>query len=108
LTPHPGRSPRLWPENGRRCGVPGIRALDLGPPASKCEVLILLTKHIGPNVKPIGLARPMVSSLKLMGNAGDLVISGASGTVATMFKLTRMGKIFHFYENNDAAVTTLL
>jgi anti-sigma B factor antagonist len=49
----------------------------------------------------------LVSSLKSMGNDGDLVISGARATVASMFKLTRMDKVFRMYESNDAAVAAL-
>ena len=49
----------------------------------------------------------LVSSLKAMGNEGDLVISGARATVASMFKLTRMDKVFRMYETNDAAVAAL-
>src|SRR5690348_3752768 len=46
----------------------------------------------------------LVSSLKSMGKDGDLVVSGAHGAVASMFKLTRMDKVFRMYENNDLAV----
>ncbi|MEO8661611.1 MAG: STAS domain-containing protein [Bryobacteraceae bacterium] len=49
----------------------------------------------------------LVSSLKSMGKDGDLVISSAQGTVATMFKLTRMDKVFRMYDNCDAAVAAL-
>ena len=49
----------------------------------------------------------LVSILKAMGNDGDLVISGARATVAGMFKLTRMDKVFRMYDNNDAAVSAL-
>jgi anti-sigma B factor antagonist len=48
----------------------------------------------------------LISSLKSMGD-GDLVISGARATVASMFKLTRMDKVFRMYENTDAAVAAL-
>ena len=49
----------------------------------------------------------LVASLKAIGNDGELVISGARATVASMFKLTRMDKVFRMYENNDAAVAAL-
>ena len=49
----------------------------------------------------------LVSSLKSMGKDGDLVVSGARGAVASMFKLTRMDKVFRMYENNDLAVAAL-
>lgn len=49
----------------------------------------------------------LVSSLKSMGQDGDLVVSGAHGSVASMFKLTRMDKVFRMYESCDAAVAAL-
>ena len=49
----------------------------------------------------------LVSSLKSMGTDGDLVVSGARGAVASVFKLTRMDKVFRMYENNDIAVAAL-
>jgi anti-sigma B factor antagonist len=49
----------------------------------------------------------LVSSLKAMGRDGDLVVSSAHGTVASMFKLTRMDKVFRMYESSDAAVAAL-
>lgn len=49
----------------------------------------------------------LVSSLKSMGKDGDLVVSGAQGSVAGMFQLTRMDKVFRMYENSDAAVAAL-
>jgi anti-sigma B factor antagonist len=49
----------------------------------------------------------LVCGLKAMGNEGELVISGARATVASLFKLTRMDKVFRMFENSDAAVTAL-
>jgi anti-sigma B factor antagonist len=49
----------------------------------------------------------LVSSLKSMGKDGDLVVSGAKGGVASMFKLTRMDKVFRMFETNAAAVAAL-
>lgn len=49
----------------------------------------------------------LVASLKLIGNDGDLVIAGAKATVASMFKLTRMDKVFRMYETTEAAVAAL-
>jgi anti-sigma B factor antagonist len=49
----------------------------------------------------------LVSSLKSMGKDGDLVVCGAHGAVASMFKLTRMDKVFRMYDNTDAAVASL-
>lgn len=37
----------------------------------------------------------MVSLLKMAGNRSDLIIAGANGIVADLFKLTRMERVFH-------------
>jgi anti-sigma B factor antagonist len=49
----------------------------------------------------------LVSSLKSMGKDGDLVVSGAHGSVASMFKLTRMDKVFRMFGSTGEAVTAL-
>jgi anti-sigma B factor antagonist len=49
----------------------------------------------------------LVSSLKSIGKEGDLVISSAQGAVASMFKLTRMDKVFRMYATTDEAVAAL-
>jgi anti-sigma B factor antagonist len=49
----------------------------------------------------------LVASLKSMGDDGNLVVSGAGSAVTSMFKLTRMDKVFRMYETNDAAVAAL-
>jgi anti-sigma B factor antagonist len=49
----------------------------------------------------------LVSSLKSMGKDGDLVVAGAHGAVASMFKLTRMDKVFRMYGSSDEAVAAL-
>ena len=49
----------------------------------------------------------LVSSLKSLGNDGDLVVSGVHGAVASMFKLTRMDKVFRMYGSTDEAVVAL-
>jgi anti-sigma B factor antagonist len=49
----------------------------------------------------------LISTLKTIDNDGDLVISGARAAVASMFKLTRMDKVFRMYETSDAAVAAL-
>jgi anti-sigma B factor antagonist len=49
----------------------------------------------------------LVSSLKTMGKDGDLVIACAQGAVASMFKLTRMDKVFRMYPTTGEAVTAL-
>ena len=49
----------------------------------------------------------LISSLKAIGNDGNLVISGAAGTVATMFKLTRMDKILRLFSTTEEAVAAI-
>ncbi|MDD5395038.1 MAG: STAS domain-containing protein [Thiothrix sp.] len=46
----------------------------------------------------------LVSLLKMVGNRGDLIIAGAKGIVADLFKLTRMDRVFRMAESVDAAV----
>ena len=45
----------------------------------------------------------IVSALKLLGHSGDLVISGAGETVVSLFKLTRMDKVFRMFATVDEA-----
>jgi|SRR5579872_4389714 len=49
----------------------------------------------------------LISSLKGIGSEGHLVISGARGTVATMFKLTRMDKILRLFSTTEEAVAAI-
>lgn len=49
----------------------------------------------------------LVSSLKVMGREGDLVLCGTGGTVVSMFKLTRMDKVFRMYTTREEAVAAL-
>jgi anti-sigma B factor antagonist len=49
----------------------------------------------------------LVSSLKVIGKEGDLVLSGTGGTVASMFKLTRMDKVFRIFGTTEEAVAAL-
>ncbi|HRJ51735.1 MAG TPA: STAS domain-containing protein [Candidatus Thiothrix moscowensis] len=46
----------------------------------------------------------LVSLLKMVGNRGDLVIAGAKGIVADLFKLTRMDRVFRMAADVDAAL----
>jgi len=50
----------------------------------------------------------IVSSLKKLGQPGKLVISGTSDTVSTMFKLTRMDKVFRMFNTEDEAIEALM
>jgi anti-sigma B factor antagonist len=49
----------------------------------------------------------LIGSLKLMGADGELVISGARNAVESMFKLTRMNKVFRMFDTPDDAVAAL-
>ena len=49
----------------------------------------------------------LVSSLKVIGRDGDLVLCGTGGTVASMFKLTRMDKVFRMFSTTEEAVAAL-
>ncbi len=50
----------------------------------------------------------IVSSLKVLGRRGDFAISGTSETVNTMFRLTRMDKVFRIFNTEDEAIRALL
>lgn len=45
----------------------------------------------------------MVGILKMVGGKGDLMISGAQGIVADLFKLTRMDRVFRMTASVDEA-----
>ena len=49
----------------------------------------------------------LVSSLKMIGQDGELVLCGTGGTVASMFKLTRMDKVFRMFDTAEEAVAAL-
>ena len=49
----------------------------------------------------------IVSSLKRMGGRGDLVVCGLQETTMTMFRLTRMDRVFQVFGNEQQAVTAL-
>jgi anti-sigma B factor antagonist len=49
----------------------------------------------------------LVASLNCLGKDGALVVSGVHGTVASMFKLTRMDKVFRMYQSTDEAIMAL-
>jgi anti-sigma B factor antagonist len=46
----------------------------------------------------------LIGSLKAIGDDGELALCGARETVANMFKLTRMNKVFRMFESPDEAV----
>ncbi len=49
----------------------------------------------------------IVSGLKTLGGCGDMVIAGARATVMSMFKLTRMDKVFRMFATANEAVGAL-
>ena len=49
----------------------------------------------------------IVSSLKTIGNGGDLVICGISDTVITLFRLTRMNRVFQIFSTEEEALKAL-
>lgn len=49
----------------------------------------------------------LIASLKVMGNDGELVLCGSRGTVTSMFKLTRMDKVFRMFNSQEEAVAAL-
>jgi anti-sigma B factor antagonist len=49
----------------------------------------------------------LISCLKVMGNEGELVLCGSRGTVTSMFKLTRMDKVFRMFNKTEEAVAAL-
>jgi anti-sigma B factor antagonist len=49
----------------------------------------------------------LVAVLKHLGEGGDLVLCGIKGGVASMFKLTRMDKVFRIFPTAEDAVVAL-
>lgn len=49
----------------------------------------------------------IVSSLKRMGGRGDLVVCGLQDTILTMFRLTRMDRVFQIFDDEQQAVAGL-
>lgn len=49
----------------------------------------------------------IVSSLKTIGNNGDLVICGIQETVMSLFKLTRMNRVFQIFPSQPEAIKAL-
>lgn len=50
----------------------------------------------------------MVGLLKKVGNRGEIVVCGLSGTVTQMFSITRMDRVFESYHDADDAIQALL
>lgn len=49
----------------------------------------------------------LIGSLKAVGSDGELALCGACETVASMFKLTRMNKVFRMFDGPEQAVAAL-
>jgi len=49
----------------------------------------------------------IVSSLKRMGGRGELVVCGLRETTMTLFKLTRMDRVFQVFDSEQQAVSAL-
>ncbi len=49
----------------------------------------------------------IVSSLKTIGNNGDLVICGVRDTVMSLFRLTRMNRVFQIFVSEEEALSAL-
>lgn len=48
-----------------------------------------------------------VWALKRLGANGELVISGARGTVMSIFRLTRLDKVFRIFPDKEMAIAAL-
>jgi len=48
-----------------------------------------------------------VWALKRLGADGELVIGGARGTVMSIFRLTRLDKVFRIFPNKEMAIAAL-
>ncbi|WP_108502430.1 STAS domain-containing protein [Paracoccus indicus] len=49
----------------------------------------------------------LVGVLKRLGNRGEIVVCGLSGSVEKMFRITRMDKVFPTYRDSAAAAAAL-
>jgi anti-sigma B factor antagonist len=49
----------------------------------------------------------LVASFKHMGKSGQLVLCGVCDAVVTLFKLTRMDKVFRLFPSREAAVAAI-
>jgi anti-sigma B factor antagonist len=50
----------------------------------------------------------LIASLKVIANDGELVLCGVRDTVASMFKLTRMNKVFRMFHSPEEAAAAVL
>jgi len=47
----------------------------------------------------------ILSILKRVGKSGDIIVTGTSDTVGSMFKLTRMDRVFQMFPTVDEALS---
>lgn len=50
----------------------------------------------------------IVTSLKLIGRKGDLLVAGVKDDVMTMFTLTRMDRVFQMFPTTEDALNNLI
>jgi len=49
----------------------------------------------------------IIACLKMLGGRGDLVIAGAGEKIISLFKLTRMDRVFQIFPSTDEALAVL-
>jgi anti-sigma B factor antagonist len=69
------------------------------------SIIVLDLNNVG-FVDSSGLGA-IVTSLKLLGRKGDLLIAGVKNDVMTMFTLTRMDRVFQLFPTADDAIKSL-
>jgi len=68
--------------------------------------LIVLDLSVVDFIDSSGLGA-IVSSLKTIGRKGDLALCGIKDSVMSLFKLTRMDRVFRIFPNTDEAASSL-
>ena len=106
----------LTRERGATVIVPTMQRLDAGvAPAFKQAVVqlieggdtqLVLDLHKVDFLDSSGLGA-MVSILKALGNRGVVAVCNARGAVHSLFKLTRMDKVFPIWASREEALTKL-
>ncbi len=67
---------------------------------------ILLDLSVVENIDSSGLGA-IVSCLKSIGNKGDIVLLGINENIKILFGLTRMDKVFRFFDDKEEALNAL-
>jgi len=95
---------------------PSVKRIDASVAADFKEKMIgwinAGNKHIVLNLAEVGFIDSsglgaIVSSLKAIGNDGDLVICGIGEAVMTLFCLTRMNRVFQICSTDEEALKAL-